>query len=137
MSMASSVEVRVPFLDKGLASWVAQKVPPEYKLRGAVTKYILREAMGPWLPPEILNQKKASFGAPIDYWLANELQPIVDDLLAPERIAARGLFDPGAVRTLIAEQRSGRQDWSMQIWQLLTLELWTRTFIDADGRAPI
>jgi asparagine synthase (glutamine-hydrolysing) len=130
MSMASSVEVRVPFLDRELAEWVAWNVPPHLKLRGGTTKHILREAMRTLLPAEVLTQKKAGFAAPIDYWLAGDLREMVDDLLSETAIKRRGLFNPRAVRRLIDEQRSGREDWSAQIWQLLTLELWQQVFID-------
>jgi asparagine synthase (glutamine-hydrolysing) len=131
MSMASSVEVRVPFLDWELTEWVAWNVLPQLKLNSrGVTKYILRQAMKPLLPPEVLKQKKAGFGAPADYWLANELRPMVDDLLSKSRVHQRGLFNPAAVQRLIDEQRSGREDWSIQVWQLLTLEIWIQTFID-------
>lgn len=130
MSMASSVEVRVPFLDWELAEWVAGNIPPELKLRRGTTKHILREAMRPVLPPEVLQQKKAGFAAPIDYWLANDLREMVDDLLSENRIKNRGLFNFQAVRQLVDEQRKGREDWSHQIWQFLTLELWMQTFID-------
>ncbi|MGA9768320.1 MAG: asparagine synthase (glutamine-hydrolyzing) [Blastocatellia bacterium] len=131
MSMASSVEVRVPFLDWELAEWVAWNIPPNLKLHKKTTKHILREAMRPLLPPEVLAQKKAGFGAPADYWLANDLREMVDDLLSESRIKERGLFNAMAVRRLIEEQRAGREDWSLQIWQFLTLELWMQAFIDS------
>ena len=130
MSMASSVEVRVPFLDWKLAQWVASNVPPSLKLRGRTTKHILREAMRPLLPAEVLEQKKAGFGAPADYWLANDLTEMVDDLLSESNLKSRGLFNSAPVRLLMEEQRSGRQDWSAQVWQFLTLELWMQAFID-------
>jgi asparagine synthase (glutamine-hydrolysing) len=130
MSMASSVEVRVPFLDWQLAEWVAWNVPPELKLHNGTTKYILREAMRPLLPAEVLEQKKAGFGAPADAWLANDLREMVDDLLSETNLRQRGLFDVAAARRLIDEHRAGRQDWSLQVWQLLTLELWMRAFLD-------
>ncbi|HYV06258.1 MAG TPA: asparagine synthase (glutamine-hydrolyzing) [Blastocatellia bacterium] len=130
MSMASSVEVRVPFLDWEFAQWIASNVPPSLKLHGRRTKHILREAMRPLLPTEVLEQKKAGFGAPADYWLANDLREMVDDLLSESSLKRRGLFDPAAVRVLVDQQRSGRQDWSAQVWQFLTLELWMKAFID-------
>jgi asparagine synthase (glutamine-hydrolysing) len=129
MSMAASVEVRVPFLDWKLAEWVARNVPPEMKLRNSTTKYILRRAMQTILPAEVLQQKKAGFGAPVDYWLANDLRDMVNELLSEKSLRRRGLFEPSVVRNFINQQQSGRQNWSMQIWQLLTLELWMRTFI--------
>jgi asparagine synthase (glutamine-hydrolysing) len=131
MSMANSVEVRVPFLDWQFAEWVASNVAPRLKLRGNTLKYIFRRAMQGVLPDEVLRQRKAGFGAPADYWLAYDLREMVDDLLSPKQISERNLFRPEAVRQLIEEQRTGRQDWSMQLWQLLTLELWQRTFLDA------
>jgi asparagine synthase (glutamine-hydrolysing) len=133
MSMASSVEVRVPFLDHELAEFVAMNVPPRMKLNGfwkPVTKYILRKAMKKTLPGEVLRQPKAGFAAPIDYWLANDLKHMVDDLLAESRVRTRALFRPQAIRRLVEEHRKGSQDWSMQLWQFLTLELWMQTFLD-------
>ena len=133
MGMASSVEVRVPFLDRELAEFVAWHVPPRLKLNGfwrPTTKYIFRKAMQGVLPEEVLRQPKAGFGAPVDYWLTYDLREMVDDLLSEDRIQQRGYFEPTAVHQLIKEHRSGRQDWSIQIWQLLTLELWLQTFVD-------
>ncbi|HEY2827041.1 MAG TPA: asparagine synthase (glutamine-hydrolyzing) [Pirellulales bacterium] len=131
MSMANSVEIRVPFLDWPFVQWVAANVPPRLKLRGNRLKHIFRAAMRDVLPDEVLRQRKAGFGAPADYWLANDLREMVDDLLNPSQVAQRGLFRPAAVQQLIEQQRTGRHDWSMQLWQLLTLELWQRTFLDA------
>jgi asparagine synthase (glutamine-hydrolysing) len=134
MSMANSVEVRVPFLDRELAEWVAWNVAPGLKLHGRHTKHAFREAMRPVLPAEVLRQGKAGFGAPVDYWLSKELRPMVDDILNEGSIRRRGILDPVAVKRMVTEQRSGRDDWSLQIWQLLTLELWMQAFID---RAPV
>src|SRR5215469_689272 len=95
MSMASSVEVRVPFLDKSLAEFVAWNVPPRLKIRGTITpttKYLLRKAMAGRLPAEVLRQPKAGFGVPVDYWLAHELRPMVDGLLSDARLRTRGFF---------------------------------------------
>jgi asparagine synthase (glutamine-hydrolysing) len=130
MSMASSVEVRVPFLDWELAEWAAWNIPPGLKLRGRTTKHILREAMRPLLPSEVLEQKKAGFGAPADYWLANHLREMVDDLLGESQLKQRAVFNPAVVRRMIDEQRNGRENWTPQVWQLLTLELWMQTFVD-------
>ena len=133
MSMASSVEVRVPFLDRELAEFVAWNVPPRLKLKGfwkPTTKYILRKAMADVLPREVLQQPKAGFAAPVDYWLAHDLKEMVDDLLSASQVRKRSLFRPEAVRRYVEEHRSGRRDWSMQLWQFLTLELWMQTFLD-------
>jgi asparagine synthase (glutamine-hydrolysing) len=137
MSMASSVEVRVPFLDRELAEFVAWNVPPALKLKRGLrptTKYIFRKAMKDILPDEVLRQPKAGFGAPADYWLANDLKEMVDDLLSERRIRQRGIFRPEVVSKYVEEQRRGTQDWSMQVWQFLTLELWMQTFLDGAVR---
>ena len=137
MSMACSVEVRVPFLNRELAEFVAWNVPPQLKLKGRffpTTKHIFRKAMSGVLPEEVLRQPKAGFAAPTDYWLANDLLEMTDDLLSTDRIRKRGLFRPEKIQELISEHRSGRQDWSMQIWQFLTLELWMQNFIDGSSR---
>lgn len=136
MSMASSVEARVPFLDRELVEFVAWQVPPRLKLKGVLrpaTKYIFRKAMQDILPKEVLRQPKAGFFAPVDAWLASDLKEMTADLLSEERVRNRGYFEPGTVRRFIEEHRAGHQDWSMQIWQLLTLELWMQTFIDGNG----
>lgn len=140
MSMASSVEVRVPFLDRELAEFVAWNVPPSSKLKGFLhptTKHIFRQAMRDVLPEEVLNQPKAGFAAPIDYWLAHDLKEMVDDLLSESRIRQRGLFRHEAVWTYVKENRNAKHDWSMQIWQFLTLELWMQTFLDGHSKNTV
>jgi asparagine synthase (glutamine-hydrolysing) len=137
MSMASSVEVRVPFLDRELAEFAAWSIPPDLKLKGffrPTTKHIFRQAMRDVLPAEVLRQPKAGFAAPVDYWLAHDLREMVDDLLSETNIRKRGLFQPKAVRRFVNEHRSGAEDWSMQIWQFLTLEHWMRVFLDAGAQ---
>jgi asparagine synthase (glutamine-hydrolysing) len=134
MSMASSVEVRVPFLDRELAEFAAWKIPPNLKLKGFLrptTKHIFRRAMRDVLPSEVLRQPKAGFAAPVDYWLANDLREMVDDLLSETNIRKRGLFRPKEIRRFVDEHRAGTHDWSMQIWQFLTLENWMQIFMDA------
>lgn len=132
MSMANSVEVRVPFLDRHLAEMLFTEVPPSLKvrrgLRGAL-KHILRRAMAD-LPKEVLNAPKAGFGAPIDHWLTHDLRDMTEDLLSATRIHDRGFFSSSVVQRLIEEHHSGKVDWSFQIWQLLTFEIWSQTFLD-------
>jgi len=93
MSMAVSTEVRVPFLDKDLVEWVAWNIPPAWKMKRGEKKYIFRKAMAGMLPPEVLRQKKASFGAPVDYWLANDLREMVDDLRMRQGSGAGGFSE--------------------------------------------
>ena len=86
------------------------------------------------LPLEVLEQPKAGFGAPVDYWLAHDLKPMVDDLLSQSQVGKRGIFRHAAIERFVTEHREGRHDWSMQIWQFLTLELWMQTFLDGGAQ---
>ena len=135
LSSAASVEVRVPFLDNELNSFL-ERVPPQLKLKGLTGKYVLRQAMSGILPTEILRRRKAAFGAPIRKWLRHDLRIMVDDLLSEEVVRHRGLFDPVAVRKLVTDDRNGTRDNTYRIWALLTLETWQRTFIDSGVRVP-
>jgi asparagine synthase (glutamine-hydrolysing) len=130
MSMASGVEVRVPFLDWELAEWLAKEVPPDLKIRGRVTKYLLRQAYRGILPAEILSAPKSGFGAPIGYWLLHDLREMVDDLLHRDRVRRRGLFRPEVVEAWVREQRAGSIERSWNVWQLLSFELWMQAYLD-------
>ena len=109
---------------------LAARMPPDLKLRGLKRKYILKRAMEKLLPREIVWRKKAGFGAPIRSWLRGPLQPMVNDLLSAETIKRRGLFRPEEARRVIDANLSGREDYNLQVFQLLNLELWQRAFID-------
>jgi asparagine synthase (glutamine-hydrolysing) len=128
-SMASSMEVRVPLLDHELIE-LAARMPARLKLKGLTGKYILKRAAESWLPREIIHRKKAGFSAPVRAWLVRDLREMVEDLLSQSNIERRGYFDYRAVRRLIDENLSGREDNSLKVFQLLTLELWHRAFID-------
>jgi asparagine synthase (glutamine-hydrolysing) len=128
-SMAANLEVRVPFLNLEMLE-LAARMPPDLKLRGLKRKYILKCAAEKLLPRDVVWRKKAGFGAPIRSWLRGTLRPMVDDLLSEETIRRRGLFRPEEVRRIIDVNLSGREDLNLQVFQLLTLELWQREFID-------
>ena len=128
-SMAANLEVRVPFLNVEMLE-LAARMPPDLKLRGLKRKYILKKAAETLLPREVVWRKKAGFGAPIRSWLRGPLQPMVDDLLSEESIKRRGLFRYQEVRRIIDANLSGRDDYNLQVFQLLNLELWHREFID-------
>jgi len=128
-SMAANLEVRVPFLNHELME-LAARMPTDLKLRGLKRKYILKRAAEKLLPKDIVWRKKAGFGAPIRSWLRGPLKPLVDDLLSKETVRSRGLFRPESVQQIIDANRSGREDFSLQVFQLLTLELWQREFLD-------
>jgi len=105
-------------------------MPVNLKLRGLKRKYILKRAAEKLLPKEIVWRKKAGFGAPIRSWLRGPLKPMIDDLLSEETVRRRGLFQPAAVQKIINSNQSGQEDFNLQIFQLLTLELWQREFLD-------
>lgn len=128
-SMAANLEVRVPFLNQEMLELTA-RMPTRLKLRGLKRKYILKRAAEKLLPREVVWRKKAGFGAPIRSWLRGPLQPMVNDLLSAETIKRRGLFRPEEVKRVIDANLSGREDYNLQVFQLLTLELWQRAFID-------
>ncbi len=132
MSMAASTEVRVPLLDDWLVA-LAARIPPELKLRRLTRKYILKRSMEPILPREVIRRPKAGFGAPVRSWLVGDLKPMVDELLSPQAVSRRGLFEPREVQRLIAANHAGTEDNALRIWALLTLELWQRTYIDGGG----
>jgi asparagine synthase (glutamine-hydrolysing) len=127
--MAATLEVRVPFLNVELVE-LAARMPPRLKLRGLKRKYILKRAAERLLPREIVWRKKAGFGAPLRSWLRGALRPLVEELLSEETIKRRGLFRPKEVRRVVEANLAGREDFSLQVFQLLTLELWQREFID-------
>ncbi|MBK6312964.1 MAG: asparagine synthase (glutamine-hydrolyzing) [Blastocatellia bacterium] len=127
-SMAVALEARVPFLDHEFVA-LAGRMPPELKLKGLRSKYVLKKAAERHLPRDVVWRKKAGFRAPVRAWLANELKPMVEDLLSPERVAKRGLFDYAEVRRIIDDNLSGREDNSLKVYQLLTLELWHEAFL--------
>jgi asparagine synthase (glutamine-hydrolysing) len=129
MSMAANLEVRVPFLNREMLE-LAARMPPELKLRGLKRKYILKRAAEKLLPRKVVWRRKAGFGAPIRSWLRGPLRPMVNDLLSDETIKQRGLFQPREVRRIIDLNLSGREDYNLQVFQLLNLEIWHRVFID-------
>jgi asparagine synthase (glutamine-hydrolysing) len=132
MSMAASIESRVPFLDHHLVEFAAA-LPPRMKLRGFTTKWVLREAVKSILPAEILARKKMGFPVPFGLWLRGAGAGIARDVLLDSRARQRGIMDPAAVTSLIDAHASGLTDGGDALWGLMNLELWYRTFIDGDG----
>lgn len=130
MSMAASVEVRVPFLDNDLVDY-AFSVPSGLKIKGLQGKYILRKALTSVVPTEILNRPKTGFAAPIRSWLHRDLHDMTRDLLAPGLVGRRGLFEPRAITALLDDELSGREDRSYNVWALLSLELWMQQVTDS------
>jgi asparagine synthase (glutamine-hydrolysing) len=133
MTMATSLECRVPLLDHELVE-LAAGMPQEVKIRGGRLKHALKAALADTLPPDILERKKRGFGTPMGAWLKGDLAPLVRELLSPASIEARGLFRPPEVAALIAAHGANRLDGTDRLLTLLNLEIWARMYLD--GRAP-
>jgi len=134
LSMAVSLEARVPFLDLELMELV-ERIPSTMKIRGWQQKRILKRAMSKWLPDEVLRRKKIGFATPIDGWFRREINSVVKEQLLDESSACRSYFRPEVMARLIREHESGRHDHKRILFSLLTFELWHQQFI-APSRWP-
>lgn len=135
MSMAASIESRVPFLDHPLAEFAA-RMPERMKLRGITTKYVLRQAMKDRLPEEILSRKKMGFPVPVGSWFRGAWRHLLEEFVSSDRALARGLFAPEVVRRLVAGHCAG-ENHTERLWALLTFEIWQRIFLDGEDHASI
>jgi asparagine synthase (glutamine-hydrolysing) len=129
MSMAEGVEVRVPFLDLDLVEFASQ-IPSYYKQRGREGKWILKKAMEPYLPRDVIYRSKTGFGAPLRRWLKVELKDWLAETLSPKNLNNRGFFEPQAVQRLINDNESGRIDASYTLFSLACIEMWCKNFLD-------
>ncbi|MGC2108079.1 MAG: asparagine synthase (glutamine-hydrolyzing) [Candidatus Korobacteraceae bacterium] len=129
LSMAASIEARVPFLDNEVVDFM-RRVPPQFKLRGYTQKYLLKKSMERLLPRDVIYRRKAGFGLPVRSWLRNELREMLGDLLSPDRIRQRGILNPKTVARFLRQNESGERDYTLQLWALLTLEVWQQCMVD-------
>lgn len=136
MSMAASIESRVPFLDHPLVEF-ASSLPQRLKLRGWTTKYVLRQAMRGMLPEEILGRRKMGFPVPVGSWFRGAFKGVVDEFVLGERAMARGLFRPDHVRRLVEAHNAGREKHDERLWMLVNWEIWQRIFLDGEDRNHI
>lgn len=134
-SMAASTEVRVPYVDVDVVR-AAFSVPGSAKIVGRTSKAALKEAAERWLPAEIVHRPKGLFSAPLRAWVRRDLRPLIDDVLVGGQLVDSGFLQAKAVQQLVSEDRTGREDRSKQIWQLLTLELWSRETQSLGVKAP-
>jgi asparagine synthase (glutamine-hydrolysing) len=132
-SMAVSLEVRAPFLDPRVAEFAAS-LPPNYKLRGAKTKYILKRAIDGHLPPFVTRRGKKGFGVPVAEWLKGKLKPLARDLLSPERVRRAGVFNADYITKLQVEHERGVANHRKLLWTLLMFELWHESFVETPRR---
>jgi asparagine synthase (glutamine-hydrolysing) len=130
MSMAVSLETRVPLLDHRLVEF-AFSLPPDEKIRGLGTKRLLKTAMAGELPESIRRRSKQGFSIPIKSWIRGPLRSMMTDLLAADRVKRRGFFDPGRVAELIDRHLTGAENYSHQLWALMVFESWYQTYMDS------
>jgi asparagine synthase (glutamine-hydrolysing) len=130
MSMATSLEARVPLLDYRIVEF-ALSLPPHLKLNGQETKVILRRIMAGRLPEAVLNKPKEGFSIPLKHWLRGELRPLLHDLLAPDTIRRRGYFQPETVVQWLSEHEAGRVNHSHRLWALMVFELWQQQVVES------
>jgi asparagine synthase (glutamine-hydrolysing) len=136
MSMAASVESRVPFLDHQLVEQVV-RMPVEFKVRGITTKVILREALRNRIPREILGRRKLGFPVPLGRWARERYAPLIRQTILGPRALARGMFARRVLERLVAEHESGAAKHTDRLWLLLNLEMWHRIFIDGEDPAAL
>lgn len=136
MSMAASLESRVPYLDHELVEYVAA-IPGPTRLHGWQTKAVLRAALRDLLPREILSRRKMGFPVPMGRWLGGPFWHVVEEFVLSERALARGLFHPPCLRRFADEHRSGRRDHGARLWLLINLEIWQRIFVDGEDPCTV
>jgi len=136
MSMATSIESRVPFLDDDLVAEVA-RMPSQLKLRAWRTKAVLRRAVTDLLPAQILTRRNRGFPVPFGVWVRDRFAPIVDEFVLGDRAIGRGWFHRQRVRQLVEEHRRGAADHGERLWLLINLEIWQRIFCDGDRPVEI
>lgn len=129
MSMATSVESRVPFLDHKLVEFTCS-LPERLKLRGGTTKYILRESMKGVLPEAILSRSKMGFPVPVGAWFRGAYRSVIDEYVLSERAMSRGIFNGDFVRELVNRHQSGGENHEERLWALVNFEMWQRQFFD-------
>jgi asparagine synthase (glutamine-hydrolysing) len=132
MSMAHSIESRVPLLDHEVVAFAAS-LPSELKIAGAERKRVLKRAAARILPAEVLARRKRGFGVPIGDWFRGPLRPLLVETLQSRRVRERGYFQERFVDRLVREHLSRRRDHTLRLWQLLMFELWHRRYLDASG----
>ena len=128
MSMANSLEARTPFLDHRVVEFAAS-VPSHLKLRGFTRKYLLKRAMASRLPGQVLTRRKEGFSIPMKNWLRQELRPLMEEVLSPQRLGAAGLFNPACVQTLKDQHQEGVANRSHLLWSLMMFEMWRETYL--------
>jgi asparagine synthase (glutamine-hydrolysing) len=131
MSMAHSIESRVPLLDNEVIEFAAT-LPSTMKIHNGRRKHVLKQAVRGLLPEGIIDRKKQGFGVPLGVWFRGGLTDVFSDILASPRTRQRGYFEPAFIDRIVREHLAGKRDHTLRLWQLLVLELWHRQYLDRD-----
>jgi asparagine synthase (glutamine-hydrolysing) len=134
MSMAHSIESRVPLLDNEVLA-LASSLPAAYKIRNGRRKHVLKEVAATILPRDLVDRPKQGFGVPLSVWFRGDLRTLFADTLLSQRSLERGYFQPSFVRRLVEEHLSGRRDHALRLWQLVVFERWLQAYADRSGNA--
>jgi len=129
MSMAHSIESRVPLLDNGVVDFAAT-LPADLKIKNGRKKHVLKEAAANLLPSEILNRRKQGFAVPVGGWFRGDLRNFFSDVLLSQRARQRGYFNGRFVDRIVREHLTGRRDHTLRLWALVVFELWHRQYLD-------
>jgi asparagine synthase (glutamine-hydrolysing) len=129
MSMAHSIESRVPLLDNEVIAF-ASRLPSAMKIKNGRRKHALKEVAATLLPRDVLERRKQGFGVPLGVWFRGNLRELFADTLLSPSTLERGYFQPAFVRRIVAEHLSGKRDHTLRLWQLVVFERWHRAYVD-------
>ena len=129
MSMAHSIETRVPLLDNRVIDF-ALTLPASMKIKDGRRKHVLKEVAASLLPREILDRRKQGFGVPLDVWFRGNLRELFADTLLSPASLQRGYFQPGVVRELVDDHLTGTRDHALRLWQLVVFDRWHEQYVD-------
>ena len=134
MSMAHSIESRVPLLDNDVIAF-ASMLPSDLKIKGGRRKHILKEVAATLLPRDLVDRPKQGFGVPLGVWFRGNLRELFTDTLLSGAALTRGYFQPAFVRRLVDEHVSGKRDHTLRLWQLVVFERWHQQYVDPAANA--
>jgi len=136
MSMAASIESRVPYLDHEFVEYVVT-LPDHFKVRGWRTKAILRAVLRDLVPREILTRRKMGFPVPVGRWFRERFWPVIQEFVLAPRAFERGFFRPSMLQRMAEEHYAGVRDHSDRLWLLVSLEIWQRIFLDGEDLGSV
>jgi asparagine synthase (glutamine-hydrolysing) len=131
MSMAHSLEVRPPYTDHKLVEYV-YSIPFEVKMKHLRPKYLLKKALTPLVPHQVLNSSKVGLNPPMGLWLKGELSGLLRELLSEKRLKEQGYFSPAYIKELMGLFLSGKRDLSLHLWALMVFEVWHQIYLDGN-----